>query len=128
MKAAITVFEIALLAIFTTIFIAVYNIVAQSTVENIILRTSNSLQDQECSLTMITLFGQDYVRNQYVDVSGSYEDLVDFYDIEWEGLPQEFNGMKFEYGAKINAKCVMYVFDPYEMYEGRQGYEVISGV
>jgi len=128
MKGAITLFELALLAIVTTVLVLIYQVVAQTTVENIILRTSNSIQRQECSMALLTLFGQDYIRNKYVDINGSYLNLSDFYNLRWVGIPEEFQGLQIEYGSKLGAKCIMYVYDPYSLYAQKEGYEVISGV
>ncbi len=130
-KAAVTIFEIAVLAILTTVLVIVYHVFAQSSVENIVLRTADSIQAQECSMTLLTVYNNEYKRGTDLDTDGEYEELQDFYNIPDEYTPHneisDIIGYETREGVSGNSRCTSFYFDPVRMYEGKGGYSVVSG-
>ncbi len=131
-KGAVTIFEIALLAVLATVLVVVYNVFAQTTVENIVLRTANTIQVQECTLTLLSVYNKDYKRVvNFEDKSGDYEKLIEFYDIptkyEPKNLFSEVINYKVREGAGGNSKCSSFIFDPEKLYKNEKPIRWVSG-
>jgi hypothetical protein len=131
MKGAVTIFEIAVLAILATVLVVVYNVFAQSTTENIVLRTADAIQNQECSMTLLAVYNKDYKRAVDFDAEGDYAEMQEFYGIPTHYDPQnyvsEVTGFDAREGVGGSSKCTTFILDPASLYEGKDGYSVVSG-
>lgn len=129
-KGAVTIFEIAILAILATVLAMVYYIFAQSTTENIVLRTADAIRNQECSMMLLTIYNKEYKRGTVFDPENEYIELDQFYDLS-DYSPKDYisNEIGFtpKQGVGRDVECTSYMFDPVKLYKNQGGFSVVSG-
>ena len=130
-KGAVTIFEIALLAVLATVLVITYQVFAQTVTENIVLRTADSARNQECSMALFTVYSKDYKRAPTrFENDGDYADLQEFYDLasvyEPDNLYEDSLGIEVFEGTRPNSECLIYSFDPVNLYQRDLGYGWLS--